>query len=113
MRAKDIIVAVAIACKGAEEYIAKQLENDLKQLTGWVNDGWALDMRSQLTVHSTMNDILAFIKELASRKGYKKILYKMDDATTVKTLDTQLTHAFQIFEVSLSSFCRFMTSQIN
>ena len=36
LRAKDMIVIVACACKAAEGDISKQLENDLKQLTGCV-----------------------------------------------------------------------------
>jgi hypothetical protein len=54
-----------------------------------------------------MNDILAFATEKVVRKKYKKILNKSDDASAIKTLNTQLTHAFQIFEVqALSDFPR-------
>jgi hypothetical protein len=49
-----------------------------------------------------MNDILAFAQELIARPGYKKLLYKAEDAVAVKTLDTQLTHAFQVFEVPIT-----------
>ena len=68
-----------------------------------------------------MNDILSFTREMASRKGYKKILYKLDDASSIKALDTQLTHAFQIFEVrrrtvskySLTDLCSKIQSNVS
>lgn len=46
-----------------------------------------------------MNEILAFTTDLATRRTYKKILSKADDAAAVQSLDSQLTHAFHIFEV--------------
>ena len=46
-----------------------------------------------------MNDILGFTLELSARPGYKKMFYKTEDAATLKSLDDQLMHAFQIFEV--------------
>jgi hypothetical protein len=46
-----------------------------------------------------MKDILIFATEKVARRGYQKLLYKAEDATAVKLLDTQLTHAFDIFQV--------------
>jgi hypothetical protein len=46
-----------------------------------------------------MKSILDFATEKMSRKGYQKLLYKAEDMTAVKTLDLQLTHAFDIFQV--------------
>lgn len=48
----------------------------------------------------TMNDILSYTKDVAARKTYKKLLYKMEDAAAADALETQLTHAFQLFQVS-------------
>lgn len=84
IRAGDIVLAVARACEGAREDMAAALESDLQQLTG------------------TMNDILAFTSDMAARPGYKRLLYKMEDAGAIKALDTQLTHAFQVFEIQSS-----------
>lgn len=50
----------------------------------------------------TMNEILEFTKEVASRRSYKRFLNKAEDAAAAQSLETQLTHAFQIFEVSSS-----------
>lgn len=58
-----------------------------------------------------MSEILAFTQELAARSKYKKLLYKSQDAENAKSLDTQLTHAFRIFEVS-SVVCRFLSSSL-
>ncbi|GJE99857.1 hypothetical protein PsYK624_161310 [Phanerochaete sordida] len=84
VRAKDIILAVAHSCQGAALDINAQLEDDIQQLT------------------NTMNAILLFAQEIVSRSKYKKLLYKSQDAAAVVSLDTQLTHAFQIFEVKSS-----------
>lgn len=45
-----------------------------------------------------MTEILSFTQELALRSKYKKLLYKSQDAEAAQSLDTQLTHAFRIFE---------------
>ena len=50
-----------------------------------------------------MDDVLEFAQEISSRSAYKKFVRKVDDATTVKSLDMRLTHAFQLFEVRISS----------
>ena len=50
-----------------------------------------------------MDEILLFAQEMASRSKYKKLLYKSQDAAAVISLDTQLTHAFQIFEACTNS----------
>lgn len=49
-----------------------------------------------------MSDILEFTQEIATRKAYRKLLNKSEDAAAAKSLDAQLTHAFQIFEVRQS-----------
>ena len=46
-----------------------------------------------------MDDILAFTRDMSSRSTYQKLLRKSDDAAAVKSLNTRLTHAFQLFEV--------------
>ena len=46
-----------------------------------------------------MDAILSFAQEIAARPVYKRVFYKMEDATTVKDLDAQLAHAFRVFEV--------------
>ena len=46
-----------------------------------------------------MNEILAYVQQLAGRSKYRKVFYKTQDATTVRLLDTQLMHSFQIFSV--------------
>lgn len=46
-----------------------------------------------------MDDIFNLASEIAARPGYKRLLYKTEDAGSIKALDAQLTHAFQIFEV--------------
>jgi hypothetical protein len=51
-----------------------------------------------------MNEILNFTKEMASRRSYKRFLNKAEDAAAVQSLDTQLTHAFQIFEVGTAHY---------
>ena len=50
-----------------------------------------------------MSDILDFTQEISSRSAYKKLVHKGDDAAAVKSLDSRLTHAFQLFEVPLVS----------
>ena len=43
VRASNVVLAVAKACKGAEEEVMAQLESDLQQLTGYVivcHDGY-------------------------------------------------------------------------
>ncbi|GJE91827.1 hypothetical protein PsYK624_079780 [Phanerochaete sordida] len=84
IRARDIVLAVARSCQDATTDISTQLEEDLKQLT------------------STMSAILLFTEELASRSKYKKVFYKSQDAASIVSLDSQLTHAFQIFEINSS-----------
>ena len=49
----------------------------------------------------TMAQILAFCQDVTSRSKYKKYLYKIQDASNLTTLETQLTHSFQIFEVRI------------
>ena len=46
-----------------------------------------------------MNDILEFTQDISSRRTYQKLWNKAEDAAAVKSLDAQLSHAFQIFEV--------------
>lgn len=54
-----------------------------------------------------MNDILSFTTDMAARPGYKRFLYKMEGANAIKAVDTQLTHAFQVFQVgSAQPHCR-------
>ncbi|KZV58960.1 hypothetical protein PENSPDRAFT_760519, partial [Peniophora sp. CONT] len=79
-RAKDVIVAVARSCDGLQS-MAVQLESDLRQLT------------------STMDNILSFATEKASRGTLRKLWNKSEDAAMVKALDKQLTHAFHIFQI--------------
>ncbi|VDC06400.1 unnamed protein product [Peniophora sp. CBMAI 1063] len=80
LRAKDVIVAVARSCDGLQP-LAAHLESDLRQLT------------------NTMNDILSFAAEKASRGTLRKLWNKSEDAASVKALDLQLTHAFHIFQI--------------
>ncbi|VDC06399.1 unnamed protein product [Peniophora sp. CBMAI 1063] len=80
MRAKDVIVAVARSCDGLQS-LAFQLESDLRQLT------------------STMDSILAFAAEKASRGTLRKLWNKSEDVAMVKALDIQLTHSFNIFQI--------------
>ena len=49
-----------------------------------------------------MNEILRYIQELSSRSKYTRLFYKAQDATAVRSLDTQLMHAFHIFTVCRS-----------
>ena len=49
---------------------------------------------------STMDSILAYAAERASRRTYQKLLSKAEDSAAVKALNMQLTHAFHIFEVN-------------
>ncbi|KIP05975.1 hypothetical protein PHLGIDRAFT_480310 [Phlebiopsis gigantea 11061_1 CR5-6] len=84
MRAKDIVLAVARASANALEEVTGQLESDLQQLT------------------ETMNDILEFTQEISTRRTYQKLWNKAEDAAAVKSLDAQLSHAFQIFEIQSS-----------
>ena len=37
LRARNIVVAVSVACKGAGPTLNAQLQNDLTQLTKWAN----------------------------------------------------------------------------
>ncbi|KZV62644.1 hypothetical protein PENSPDRAFT_739249 [Peniophora sp. CONT] len=92
-RAKDIIVAVARSCHGMQT-MAVQLEDDLRQLT------------------STMDSILAFASERVTRRTYQKLLSKADDAAAVKALNTQLTHAFHIFEIQSSVSTRLLQHEM-
>lgn len=46
-----------------------------------------------------MNAILAFATEKTKRRTYQKLFAKAEDAQAVQSLDVQLTHAFQLFEV--------------
>ncbi|GJE95732.1 RICIN domain-containing protein [Phanerochaete sordida] len=94
IRAGDVVLAVARACEGAQEDMAAPLESDLQQLTG------------------TMNNILSFTSDMASRPGYKRLLYKMEDANAIKALDTQLTHAFQVFEIQSNVSLRISQQQL-
>ncbi|KZV61571.1 hypothetical protein PENSPDRAFT_658805 [Peniophora sp. CONT] len=93
LRAKDIIVAVARSCHGMQT-IAVQLEDDLRQLT------------------STMDSILAFASERVTRRTYQKLLSKADDTAAVKALNTQLTHAFHIFEIQSSVSSRLLQHEM-
>ncbi|KZV61575.1 hypothetical protein PENSPDRAFT_658810 [Peniophora sp. CONT] len=82
-RAKDVVVAVARSCHEMHT-VAVQLEDDLRQLT------------------STMDSILAFASERVARRAYQRLLSKSDDMAAVKALNTQLKHAFHIFEIQSS-----------
>ncbi|KAI0035009.1 hypothetical protein K488DRAFT_44306 [Vararia minispora EC-137] len=93
MRTRDIVLAVAQSCEGMQD-MAAQLEKDLTQLTG------------------TMNDILTFATEKISRRRYKKLFSKADDMAAIKALDAQLTHAFQIFEIQSSVSSRLLQHQM-
>lgn len=46
-----------------------------------------------------MTEIQDYVQQLSTRSRYKKVFYKTQDATSVRLLDTQLMHAFQIFSV--------------
>ncbi|GJE96796.1 hypothetical protein PsYK624_130020 [Phanerochaete sordida] len=81
LRARNIVIAVSDACKGAGPSLDAQLQNDLTQLT------------------NTMHDILKYIQDLSSRSKVKKVFYKTQDATAVRSLDNELVHAFQLFSV--------------
>ena len=99
MRAQNVVLAVAQSCKGVHEDLNPQLQSDLAQLTEY--DCLNLAEPGKLTgfARSTMNDILTFMLEFVSRSRYKRFLYKSQDAAAVSSLEVQLTHAFQIFEV--------------
>ena len=47
-----------------------------------------------------MDEVLHYVQELSSRGKLARVFFKAQDATAVKSLDTQLMHAFQIFTVS-------------
>ena len=102
VRAGDIVLAVARACRGARDDMAAALESDLQQLTGCAYPPWFLFAAVDWPLFSTMNDVYDLTAEMAARPGYKRLLYKMEDAGAIKALDTQLTHAFQVFEVRRS-----------
>lgn len=46
-----------------------------------------------------MEEILEFTRTQLSRKVYKRLLYKSEDADNIKSLEDKLTHAFRMFEV--------------
>lgn len=46
-----------------------------------------------------MQDILRYVQELSSRSKLKKVFYKTQDATAVRSLDNELVHAFHLFTV--------------
>lgn len=50
-----------------------------------------------------MGEILRYVQELSSRSKLTRVFFKAQDATAMKSLDTQLMHAFQIFTVHRSS----------
>ncbi|VDC06397.1 unnamed protein product [Peniophora sp. CBMAI 1063] len=92
-RARDMIVAVARSCNG-RHVLAAELESDLRQLT------------------STMDSILFFATERASRGTLKKLWSKSDDVAMVKALDKQLTHSFNIFQIQSNVTSRISQEQI-
>lgn len=53
-----------------------------------------------------MEEIMQFATLYASRSRYKRILYKAEDADTIKSLDIKLNQAFQLFGVSFWIRCR-------
>ncbi|EKM52547.1 uncharacterized protein PHACADRAFT_261044 [Phanerochaete carnosa HHB-10118-sp] len=56
--------------------------------------------------------MLSFTAEIAARPGYKRFLYKGEDAGAIKALDSQLTHAFQVFVVQSSISLRVSQQQM-
>ena len=79
-----------------------QLEADLKELTEYASflARCTVSREKSLTVDSTMTQILSFAQEIVARATYKKYLYKSQDASNLASLETQLMHSFQVFEVS-------------
>jgi len=111
LRAKDIVLAVARACEGMQD-MAAELEADLRQLTKYVASRHRVDECINVIANSTMNDILAFASEKILRKRYKKLWNRSEDSAAVKALNTQLNHAFQLFEVS-SYISKAATTSVN
>ncbi|EIM81613.1 uncharacterized protein STEHIDRAFT_171914 [Stereum hirsutum FP-91666 SS1] len=84
-RAQDMVIAIANACRGVDEVtIGTHLESDLRQLK------------------FTMEEVLEFADLQSTRKTYKRILYRSEDAENIRTLNNKLIQAFHIFEISTS-----------
>lgn len=53
------------------------------------------------TISSTMEEVLDFTRIQLTRKGYKRVLYKSEDAEKIKLLENKLNQAFKRFDVSV------------
>ncbi|GJE89270.1 ricin B lectin domain-containing protein [Phanerochaete sordida] len=80
-RANSTVLTVAQVCQSEGITVNAQLESDLRELI------------------RTMEDILRFTQQIASRPWYKKMFSTSEDASFLVSLDTRLTHAFQLFEL--------------
>lgn len=112
-RAQDMVIAIANACRGVDEVtIGTHLESDLRQLKLYVTLTDHSDvmlpyaLRYSFVTHherddvfSTMEEVLEFAGLQSTRKTYKRILYRSEDAENIRTLNNKLIQAFHIFEV--------------
>lgn len=59
-----------------------------------------------------MEEVLEFAGLQSTRKTYKRILYRSEDAENIRTLNNKLIQAFHIFEVGAVYFGDFVTTPL-